>query len=204
MRKPYVKVQYNSVGLKMCTQCEEYKNLFEFHKYSASKDGLKQICKKCVKEYDDKEHDPKRVFPNRYRKDGFILCRRCDEFKPPESFSNRNDNKKIKKTYCKKCTIYIGHVRSYDKYKITPEDYLEMEKSQGGVCKICKNDNNGKRLMVDHDHKCCPGVRTCGRCIRGLLCKNCNWALGNAKEDILILQKMIEYLNCYKSTNLLS
>ena len=32
---------------------------------------------------------------------------------------------------------------------------------------------------VDHDHACCPeGGRSCGKCIRGLLCMECNKYLG--------------------------
>jgi hypothetical protein len=29
-------------------------------------------------------------------------------------------------------------------------------------------------FCVDHDHTCCPGEYTCGKCVRGLLCDDCN------------------------------
>jgi hypothetical protein len=61
---------------------------------------------------------------------------------------------------------------------------------------ICKQKDTSfrKRLSVDHDHACCSGEGSCGKCIRGLLCHKCNLALGAINDDINILQKMIDYL----------
>ena len=47
----------------------------------------------------------------------------------------------------------------------------------------------------DHDHKCCSGVKTCGKCIRGLLCSHCNRALGLLKEDRYRIQGLVLYLD---------
>lgn len=72
-------------------------------------------------------------------------------------------------------------------YNITLEEYDQMVGIQGGKCAICGGKNpNGKRLHVDHNHKT-------GK-IRGLLCFECNTALGNMKDDIDILNKAITYL----------
>lgn len=203
MRKAYTKVQYDTNGNKQCTSCQEYKDVSDFHKYYKASDGLKPSCKICVKSYDAKENDPKRKNPRKYNKFGQVHCMRCKQYLDESKFPKRDGTKyktKIYKsrTYCIDCDKYMGHLDVYRKYNMTPEDYLRIEAEQGGVCKICKNDNNGSRLMVDHDHNCCPGVNTYGNCIRGLLCKNCNWALGNAKDDVEVLQKMIDYLNSYK------
>jgi|SRR6187551_2418154 len=71
------------------------------------------------------------------------------------------------------------------RYGITIEQYNEMLAKQNGVCAICKQPEvllapNGepRNLCVDHDHSCCTSQRTCGKCIRGLLCQRCNVALG--------------------------
>lgn len=73
-------------------------------------------------------------------------------------------------------------------YGITPEQYDEMLKAQGGVCKICLGPDNGpwKRLAVDHCHKT-------GR-VRGLLCAKCNKGLGQFEDDPERLKKAITYL----------
>jgi hypothetical protein len=64
-------------------------------------------------------------------------------------------------------------------YGMTLEEYEHRFAKQGGVCAICKmSDSSGRRLAVDHNHNCCPGKKSCGKCIRGLLCSPCNHALG--------------------------
>jgi len=200
MRKQHEAPVYNKDGQKRCTKCKVYKELSNFHKYYKSADGYKHFCKECVREYDSNEHDPKRKRPRKYNEKGLMLCNRCLEYLDESNFPDRKGGKykeKVyrKRSYCFDCDKYMGHLDVYRKYGgMTPEDYLQIEAEQNGVCKICGKDNNGRRLMVDHDHNCCPGANTCGKCTRGLLCKNCNWALGNAKDDIEILQKMINYL----------
>lgn len=48
---------------------------------------------------------------------------------------------------------------------------------------------------IDHDHSCCSGPISCGDCIRGLLCQNCNAGLGYLKEDLGILTRAYDYLS---------
>ena len=75
-------------------------------------------------------------------------------------------------------------------YGITLEDYNKMLNEQEGKCAICQKHQNElkKILYVDHDHK--TGE------VRGLLCKNCNVALGfYEKYDTQIFEK---YLKKYR------
>lgn len=66
-----------------------------------------------------------------------------------------------------------------ERYKMTWERYSELVEAQNGVCAMCSNSPTAKRrLVVDHDHACCPGNRTCGNCVRGILCLTCNVWLG--------------------------
>lgn len=80
-------------------------------------------------------------------------------------------------------------------YGMTVGDYDEKLKAQQGRCAICGADEPngpGKKnghFMVDHDHK--TGA------IRGLLCSNCNVLLGQASDDVSILEKAIQYSKGY-------
>ncbi len=64
-------------------------------------------------------------------------------------------------------------------YSLTAEQYDAILESQGGRCYICRRaTGRTKRLACDHDHSCCSGPTSCGKCIRALLCGPCNQTLG--------------------------
>ena len=53
----------------------------------------------------------------------------------------------------------------------------KLEEQRGG-CAICQApEPPGRWLCVDHDHSCCQGEKSCGKCVRGLLCHRCNICL---------------------------
>lgn len=83
-----------------------------------------------------------------------------------------------------------GAVR-FKRYGITPDQYATaLERG----CEICHRKVD--RLHVDHDHGCCDArkFRTCGKCVRGLICGPCNRALGMFQDDVAALQRAIDYL----------
>ena len=62
------------------------------------------------------------------------------------------------------------------RYGLSPDMLRCLIDMQHGCCAIdgCME----KPTRVDHDHACCPGQYTCGKCIRGVLCHRHNAALG--------------------------
>ena len=73
------------------------------------------------------------------------------------------------------------------KFGINNDQYEAMLEEQNHLCLICNSkDDCGRMLAVDHCH-------TTGR-VRGLLCTNCNTALGLFGDKIELLQKALEYI----------
>lgn len=80
-------------------------------------------------------------------------------------------------------------------YSMTEEDYDELWSSNDGRCHICNRETQDSRnFAIDHDHRCCPSGGSCGGCIRGLLCTNCNLGLGNFKDNPDFLNRALGYL----------
>lgn len=88
-----------------------------------------------------------------------------------------------------------NRMRRLGLYGLTQNGFDELLTIQRGHCAICATDAPGKRgWHVDHDHACCPGIGSCGACVRGLLCHRCNLLLGNAQDDIEVLEQAKKYL----------
>jgi hypothetical protein len=83
------------------------------------------------------------------------------------------------------------------RFGITPEMYADMLARQGGRCAICEKPNGfySVRLVIDHDHACCPGKKTCGKCVRGLLCTACNLHLGKPWHEARYPDAVDAYLS---------
>lgn len=74
-------------------------------------------------------------------------------------------------------------------YGITIDDYNAMFEEQQGCCAICQKHQSEfkKSLHVDHNHKT-------GQ-IRGLLCHNCNLAIGRLQDNPVIISRALEYVS---------
>ena len=83
-------------------------------------------------------------------------------------------------------------------YDLTPEAFEAILAAQGGGCAVCGTTSptgQGNTFHVDHDHSCCPGGKTCGKCVRGILCTRCNMALGLLDDDRTRIARLDAYLS---------
>lgn len=95
---------------------------------------------------------------------------------------------------------------------LTFEQYEALYEKQRGLCAICKAailraytaEYTGKRgpkkhgACVDHDHGCCAGSRSCGRCVRGLLCHHCNVGIASFRDRPELMRQALEYITRWK------
>ena len=108
----------------------------------------------------------KRIPENLYPNGG---CRVCTKL--------RNDSPEMKSH----CTRYrstpegktaIGVNQRRHKYKFDTKDELRFQTLLN--CDFCGLPLNGETPHVDHDHSCCDGKNSCGRCRRGFVHGICN------------------------------
>lgn len=80
-------------------------------------------------------------------------------------------------------------------YGLTAQQHAALLRFQGGACAICQRAKGTTRaLAVDHDHSCCDGPTSCGKCVRGLLCRPCNRMLGHMRDNPEMAERAADYL----------
>lgn len=172
--------------MKKCTKCLEDKPRSEFYKDSSCKDGFRSDCKSCT----------------RVRNNQYYLENKDKALEKSRQWNLKNKGKvseSSKRYYLKnKGRLNTPSYRREYKYKMSGEQYQKLLEEQDYVCAICGKANaDGQDLYVDHDHSCCSGSKSCGKCIRGLLCHKCNSALGLFDDSIESLNKAVEYRKKY-------
>ena len=158
---------------KQCSKCEETKRVGEFYRSSRARDGRQGYCKACAKR-------------------GILLWRE----------DNAEKNRRTARAWDRR----NRPESKYRRYNISKDEFDRMLASQRGRCAICGRTAeeahvDGKQLFVDHDHTCCGGGRSCGRCVRKLLCRVCNMGIGLFEESIHRLRAAIAYLEEHQSKN---
>lgn len=139
-------------------------------------------------------------------------CSKCGEEKALELFRKQKLNKSGYAADCKAChskymTAYYANnpeknaekVRmntyykpNWHRHKITEEKYKELLAIHSGLCHACKESI---ATNIDHDHECCSGNFSCGKCVRGVLCHHCNTALGLLKDSQQNIKGLLSYIS---------
>lgn len=81
-------------------------------------------------------------------------------------------------------------------------EWLEIIDRQGGCCYLCSEPLDlvtPRKVHVDHDHRCCPGNRSCRYCRRGVACHACNSAIGILRDDPARLRRIADNLEAARA-----
>lgn len=141
------------------------------------------------------ETDESKFYKNRGR-----LCKLCISIKNKEKYTDPQFKIRRRQIVAKwasrpenaqKLSARQFKAATLRTYNLTVEAYATILNQQGSACKIC---GVKEKIHIDHDHACCKFEKSCGKCIRGLICKNCNYLLANARDNVEILKKAVEYL----------
>jgi hypothetical protein len=126
-------------------------------------------------------------------------CKVCGVEKNISDFyTRRNDCKdcknaaarKIRKEQPERYAKYKKRANEYLKerrYGITQDQFNQMLVDQNNMCKICSTEfKSTKDTHIDHCHDT--------NIVRGLLCNNCNLALGQFNDNTDNMDNAIKYL----------
>ena len=139
-------------------------------------------------------------------KHGYVVCRQCRKDYSKANWAKHKEDPVFHEKMDRARREWMDNHPNYRQrhwlnrvYGMSLETYNDMLASQNNQCQICGNELVKPR--VDHDHKCCPDqYKTCGKCIRGIICDGCNLMLGKMKDSEEILAKAIEYLRSYRES----
>lgn len=87
-----------------------------------------------------------------------------------------------------------------NRHKIKPGWFDAKKTEQNNLCAICLKEFTDTP-HIDHNHECCSALKSCEKCRRDLLCKDCNLGLGRFKDNTEVLERAIQYIKRHKETN---
>ncbi len=113
--------------------------------------------------------------------------------KPRFDYKNREDRIAYNKIHRKENPDVYRDREFRKRFGISLEEVKKKIEEQGGVCAICHQPEKASRngvvrwLNVDHNHTTLK--------VRGMLCTNCNVAVGMLYENRELIKAVIEYLD---------
>lgn len=175
---------------KVCTKCKQTKPLTDFYKahynYKTNQDGHDYYCKYCRKgtHLRSMENNKKICSIDDCDKPNYAkqMCR-MHYARVDRNGTAERKIRIVKDGIYRSNGLVVSSRRSRLNriYKISIEEY-ESRAMHG--CEIC-GDKPEANLHVDHNHKCCPGPKSCGQCVRGIVCNRCNQAIDKMEDGIM-------------------
>jgi hypothetical protein len=134
------------------------------------------------------------------------FCPTCRQTKGVSGFNRRTKSPDGLQYECRDCKaeywnrpktkIRRSALHLQRSYGLTIEQREKIIQDQEYKCPIC---GAAEVKHTDHDHKCCPiGGKSCGKCVRGILCHACNIKLGVLEQTEWVAKARI-YLAKYKN-----
>lgn len=141
----------------------------------------------------------------RLRPMGLKRCADCFEARPFEDFHRHRGMRDRLYPYCRSCESERNRANRARRgevgvmaerarrYGLTVEAFGALLAK--GQCDCCGATEPGSKRgwHVDHDHACCSGFKSCGKCVRGLLCARCNVALGMCDDSPDRVRALLRY-----------
>lgn len=129
---------------------------------------------------------------------GTKICRAlCGEPRLLADFPPSTNTLDGRGSYCYRCKRELDLLRLFN---ITSAQYEEMAANGCMICGSFDPGNGNEHFCVDHDHNCCRGKQSCGKCVRGVLCIQCNKAIGLLKDSLEIVEATANYLRRARET----
>jgi len=177
------------MNVKKCLKCKKVKPILEFYEDKTRKDGYQSWCKNCCREWSRNYYlKNKESCLARSKKYVQEHPENCKKNLSKSYYKHHEKNRTQKKTYYYKHKDRDRELKLKRKFNLSLDEYDKMFQEQDGCCAICgiHQSELKKALCVDHNHKT--------EKIRGLLCSNCNLAIGILKHNTGILHNAILYL----------
>jgi len=125
-------------------------------------------------------------------------CQSCQDlyWDKPKTCRECGEPRRSGNELCSACQTWFTQA---NRYGLTSRQLKDMYDRQANRCAICERLQGKRKLSVDHDHLCCPGATSCGKCVRALICNPCNVALGMMKDNADTLRRAADYLENFPS-----
>lgn len=102
------------------------------------------------------------------------------------------------KVRCVSCSARweLEKTKQWNRHGISEVIYWTILALQDYKCADCGESvfDHRRIFVIDHDHSCCSGSRSCGNCVRAILCMQCNAGRGMFQDDPSVMRRAADNL----------